>query len=52
VIARRDDSGSSEHGGRQQSENGNLHGSGRPMSRSAVAVGTGAGTVPGWKLRR
>jgi hypothetical protein len=46
VIARRDDSCCSEHGSHEESENGDLHGSGRPDSQSAVTVGTGTGTVP------
>ena len=52
IASLRDDSGTSEHGCRQQSENGDLHGSGRPWSRSATAVGTKTGIVPGWKVRR
>ena len=40
IAGLRDDSGTSEHGRRQQSGNGDLHGSGRPRSRSAMAVGT------------
>jgi hypothetical protein len=52
MIARRDDAGSSERGGRQESKNGDLHGSGRPRSKSAMVVGTGSSTVPGWEVRR
>jgi hypothetical protein len=40
AVARRDDAGSSEHGGRQKSKNGDLHDAGRPRSRSAMDVGT------------
>ena len=48
----RDDPGSSEHGGCQESKNRDLHGSDRPIgSRSVMAVGTRTGTVPYWRMR-
>ena len=51
VTTRRDDAGSSERSGRQQSENGDLHGSGRLGSRSVLVVErTRIGRVPGWKV--
>ena len=47
----RDDPGSSEHGGCQERQNRDLHGSDRPRSRPVTAVGTRTGTVPGWEMR-
>ena len=43
-----DDPGTSEHGGCQESKNGDLHGAGRRKSRSAMAVITRTAQYGTW----